>query len=96
MGPWDEEAGDVGRVKTREETETNELQADSIWEIPSNVTTDIPQSLEEAIPNPYPVRTLAAPPFFRRYISQNSTPGSRISYQSTSSHTGASVTKRVL
>lgn len=42
----------------KQETETNEQQEESIWEIPCNVTTDIPQSLQEATPNPYPVGSL--------------------------------------
>ena len=41
--------------RKQEGTETNEQQAESIWGDTSNVTTDIPQSLQEAIPNPYPV-----------------------------------------
>lgn len=58
MGPWDEEEerGDVGRVKTRGDGQTETNEGLSIWEIASNVTTDIPQTLEEANPLPYPVR----------------------------------------
>jgi hypothetical protein len=59
----------------KQETETNEQREESIWEIPSNVTTDIPQSLQEATPNPYPVGSLpirisrCQPQIFFRYLS---------------------------
>ena len=60
----------------KQETETNQQQEESIWEIPSNVTTDIPQSLPEATPNPYPVGSVPirfCRKNFFRYLSRNST-----------------------
>ena len=48
-----EERDDVGGMKTR--GDRNKRAQSRSGRYPSNVTTDIPQTLEEAAPNPYPV-----------------------------------------